>query len=358
MLHAKSIRWCQILLLFLWHCTCVRAQDVSFRQAGAAPQLINPALTAAMDGQYRITANYQTLFTGLSDEGNYRSVAVGAERKFNIGKHHFAGAGVQLQHDRAGSSDFVRTQVIVGGAYRQRIGGDRRGHNQYLTAGAQIGAGQRGYDMSKIWFSEQYFVDPASRAAYLDRTLPSGEPFTGAGTQWYLDLNTGLAYLATLGARKSLYLGISAYHLTRPDVSPQPVEADLLQRRYTVHGGGELPLGDRGLSLLPSFRYAQQGPSYLGQVGGYLRYTEREWREVALRVGTMIQLSRQQDNGAGVSALVVGVGLETEGYQIGVTYDLAVGALGSALSGRGGFELGMIYTGSSDRIQHVRCPKF
>ncbi|MBB4078084.1 type IX secretion system PorP/SprF family membrane protein [Lewinella aquimaris] len=349
-----------ILLLAVLACSCVRAQDARFSQLWTTPMLNNPALTGVMNGRLRVTANYQALYTTLQHTEGYRSMAASAEFRERLRSGNYAGFGVQLQHDRAGESNFVRSSGVLSGSYQQQLygGGSRGNIHHYLAGGVQLGVGQRGFDMNKLWFSEQYFVDPASRQSYLDRSAPSGELYSGLGGRLYPDINIGVAWFATFGDRSGAYLGGAAYHLTRPNVSPLPDYTDLLSRRYVIHGGGELPLGQGYLSFLPVVRAMVQGPSFSSTIGGSFRYTQRGWREVALRAGVWGQLTNAHNERTGLGAVIVAVSLEADNVQLGLSYDLAVGGLSRATSNRGGFELSITYTQLEAQGNRVRCPKF
>ncbi len=340
--------------------TCVRAQDARFSQLSATPMLNNPALTGVMNGRLRLTANYQALYTTLNDTEGYRALAAGAEVRLPVGNHNFAGFGVQVQHDRAPTSNYVRSTGMLSGSYQQRIAGGLRGNRNthYLSAGVQVGIGQRGFDLTKLWFSEQYFVDPVSRNAYLDRSAASGEPNRGLGGDSYLDVNVGLTWFAALGDRAGAYLGGAVYHVSEPDVSPFADYTDLLDRRYVLHGGGELPLGSGEMSLLPAMRLMRQGPSFSGLMGTSLRYTERAWREIALRLGAWMQLTRVLDDRIAPATVVAAVHLEMETVQLGLSYDLAVGPLGQVSSSRGGFEISATYVRPAPGRNRVTCPTF
>lgn len=336
-----------------------RTQDARYAQMAAAPQLMNPAMTGVMNGQLRVTANYRELYTSLLSTEGYRSVGAGVELRRPAGNGNYFGLGLQLQRDEMGASDFVRTQGLVGMSYQQQIGGSRRrGTGHFLVGGGQVGFGQRGFDLTKVWFSQQYFVDPLTRDAYLDQTLPSGEPITGSGSNLYLDVNAGIGWFANFGERTGAYLGAAAYHLTTPNVSPIEGNEDNLDRRYVIHGGGEVPLGSGDMSLLPAARVMLQGPSQEILLGSNLRYTERAWREVALRVGIWGQMSNLTGGSPGLNAVIISAALETERLQFGVSYDVSAGALNTVADGRGGWELSVIYLQPSSYRDRVICPKF
>ncbi|WP_254826564.1 PorP/SprF family type IX secretion system membrane protein [Lewinella sp. JB7] len=348
------------MLFVVIACSCVRAQDARFSQLSTTPMLNNPALTGVMNGTLRLSVNYQSLYTSVQNAEGYQSVAAAVELRRPVGRVNYVGIGVQLQHDRAGSTDFVRSVGALSASYQQQLHSGGRGgrYSHYLSGGVQVGVGQRGFDINKLWFSEQYFVDPGTRAAYVDRNLATGEAFSGIGGQLYPDVSTGLTWFATFGDRAGAYFGGAVYHLTRPNVSPLPEYTDLLARRYVAYGGGELPLGRGYLSLLPAARVMLQGPSRSAMAGGSLRYTERAWREVALRVGTYTQITNVHESTTGLGALVVLVGLETEDLQLGLSYDITTSGLREVNSRRGGFELSIIYTRGEAVGQKVRCPTF
>jgi len=335
------------------------AQDARYSQLAATPQLTNPAMTGLMNGELRFTANFRDLYSSQFGSEGYKSVAAGVEIRRPAGNGNFFGLGLQLQQDEAGPSEYVRNQVLLSFSYQQDLGRlNGRGTGHFLAGGAQVGAATRGLDLAKVWFSNQYFVNQVTREAYLDTELPNGEGIFGTGSTLYVDANVGLGYFANFGNRLGAYVGVAAYHLTRPDVSPVNGATDQLDQRFVLHGGGEIPLGSGDMSLLPALRFMTQGPGYEALVGANIRYTERRWREVALRAGLWVQASNQLQDKPGVNAWIVGVGLETEKVQFGVSYDISAGEVGTISNSRGGFEISMIYTRPAKYRSKVNCPKF
>ncbi|MFT4686560.1 MAG: type IX secretion system PorP/SprF family membrane protein [Neolewinella sp.] len=336
-----------------------QTQDARYSQIAASPQLTNPAMTGLMNGQLRFTANFRDLYSSPLASESLKSVGAGVEIRRKAGNGNFFGVGLQLQQDEAGTSDFKRNQGLISFSYQQglgRIAGRGTGH--FLAGGVSAGVATRGLDLNKLWFSNQYFVDNNTRDAYIDNSLPSGEGVSGAGNSLYPDVNAGLGWFANLGERRGAYFGVAAYHLNSPNVSPISGNTDLLDQRYVVHGGGELPLGSGDMSLLPAVRFMTQGPSYEALFGANIRYTERDWREVALRAGLWAQMSNQLADSPGLNALIVSVGLETERIQFALSYDISAGGVGTIANSRGGWELGMIYTQPAKYRSKVICPKF
>lgn len=347
------------LALVLLFSTQARAQDARYSQIAASPQLTNPAMTGLMNGQLRFTANFRDLYSSTPNGEGFKSVGAGVEIRRKAGNGNFFGLGFQLQQDDAPVSDFKRNQALISFSYQQDLGRlAGRGTGHFLAGGASAGVATRGLDLNKLWFSNQYFVNNATREAYIDTNLPTGEGVSGNGNSLYLDLNVGLGWFANLGDRRGAYFGVAAYHLNSPDVSPISGLSDQLDQRYVVHGGGEMPLGSGDMSLLPAFRVMTQGPSIDALFGTNIRYTERNWREVALRAGLWAQVSNQLADNIGLNAFIVSVGLETEKLQFAVSYDISAGGIGTITDSRGGWELGMIYTQPAKYRSRVICPKF
>ncbi|MEL6357998.1 MAG: type IX secretion system membrane protein PorP/SprF, partial [Bacteroidota bacterium] len=140
----------------------ISAQDARFAQFYASPLNTNPALTGVMEGQLRFTANYRELYTSILGSDGFKTVAAGLELRRPVGRGNFFGVGVHLMRDQAGASNFTRNQGSISGSFQKQVGGSRRrGPSSYLVAGGQLTFGQRGFDVEKLWFSNQFFVDPS-----------------------------------------------------------------------------------------------------------------------------------------------------------------------------------------------------
>ncbi|MDV7401761.1 type IX secretion system membrane protein PorP/SprF, partial [Arthrospira platensis SPKY1] len=112
-------------------------------------------------------------------------------------------------------------------------------------------------------------------------------------------------------------------------------------RRWVVHAGGEAPLGG-GLSVLPAAIAMGQGPHNSITAGANFRYTNRDWRELAFRVGAWAHLSNQLQNGMGMDAIVATAVLEMERWNIGFSYDITTSVLAQANNSRGAFEVSFV----------------
>lgn len=333
------------------------AQDARFAQFYSAPLQTNPALTGVMEGQLRFTANYRELYTSILGNEGFKTIAAGLDVRRPVGKGNFFGLGLHLMRDQAGVSNFTRNQGAISGSFQKKLsGGRRRGPTSYLVAGGQLAFGQRGFDVEKLWFSNQFFVDASTREAYIDQGLASGEAFAATSSGLYLDFNAGLLYYAVLDDNTSFYAGAAAFHLNEPNISSIG-EMDNLNRKYVGHMGGEVPFGSSGFSILPAAQVQSQGPAFSAIAGANIRYTQREWREVGLRAGLWVHASNRLDK-TSTDALIVSAIVDMDRWQFGLSYDITVTDLRESNNGRGAFEISMIYTQPANYRSQVECPRF
>lgn len=345
---------CFGLFALLSLCT-IRAQEARFAQFYASPLYTNPALTGVMEGQLRFTANYRELYTSILGNEGFKTIAAGLEIRRPVGRGNFFGFGAQFLRDQA-AGNFTRNQGVISGSFQKKLAGGRRGPSYFLVGGAQLGFGQNGFDVQKLWFSNQFFVDPSSRAAFIDRGLSSGETFGQNSSGLYLDFNAGLLWYGVIDKNLSFYVGGAAFHLNEPNISYIGA-SDPLRRRIVGHAGAELGLGSSGFSILPAAIVQLQGPATSITSGANFRYTQKDWKEVALRAGLWLHASNRIDKIAADAAIVTAV-LELEQLQFGLSYDLTINDLKRSNNGRGAFEISMIFTQKANYRSKVECPKF
>ncbi|PHI20796.1 hypothetical protein CEQ90_05385 [Lewinellaceae bacterium SD302] len=333
----------------------LNAQEARFAQFYANPMYTNPAMTGVMEGQLRFTANYRELYTSILGNDGFRTISAGLEIRRPVGRGNFFGFGAQFLRDQA-AGNFTRNTGVLSGSFQKKLAGGRRGPTYFLSGGAQLGFGQRGFDVNKLWFSNQFFVDDINRTAFIDRGLSSGEAFGAANSGLYIDFNAGLLWYGVMQNGTSFYVGGSAYHLNEPNISFIGLD-DPLARRFVGHAGAELPLGSSGFSILPATMVQIQGPATSATAGANFRYSQKDWKEVALRAGLWAHVSNRLDALA-MDAMIFTAVLELERVQFGVSYDITVNDLKLSNNGRGAFELSMIYVQKANYRSKVECPTF
>jgi len=344
------------LPLFTWLLISqeAQAQDPRFSQFYAAPVELNPAMIGVFEGKFRLVANYRELYSSILGSHPFRTLSASFDMRQRVQQEDYFGFGFSVLRDDAGISRFHRTKANMGASFMKQLGGSRYAtYDQYLVAGAQLGLGQHGLNWQKLWFSEQFNTD----GGFIDSNAPSGEAFDKQSTDLYLDFNAGLLWYVLFDDNLSLYAGGALHHLNSPNVSLMEDSEDNLNTRWTAHAGGEIPF-TRELSLLPAVAVMGQNTYFSTTAGGNFRYTNREWKEVAIRAGVWAHLSNELESGMAMDAIVATAILEMERWNFGISYDITTSLLASANNSRGAFELSFIYTQPAHWRTSVKCPNF
>ena len=342
------------------------AQEAVFAQSYASPVHLNPAMTGVFDGQWRLNANYRQQWDGIFANGPIRTFHAAFDYRVNIVNKDYLSFSFNALNDETGSGARLKTtRGNFGMSYMKQLGGSKYRHSaQYLIAGGQVGVGQHTLTFGDLWFDRQY----DSIGSAINTALPSGELLPQ--TNMYLDYNLGLMYYMTWAANRSLYMGISMHHLSQPNISFFGDTKEVLRRRFTLHGGGELPFNEE-LSIMPHAMITVQGPSMTSTFGANFRYTNHDWNEAAVRMGASFRMAnkyiglldkegRSQPNGSGVlgDAITITGVLEINRLLIGASYDIHTSSITVPTNGRGAWELSLIYTAAEKRRVKTICPRF
>lgn len=355
------------LIVSVFCCENAHAQDPIFSQFYASPMQTNPAMTGLFDGKFRFSANYKQQWNSILQNEPYRTTSAGFDMRSAIGRDDFLSYGVTAIRDEAGVSGFTRNVGSVNLSFMKQLGGGGyRSADQYLIAGVQLGAGQFSLNSQDLWFSTQFDTGTES----VDQSIANGE-MINANTDVFMDMNAGLMWYSVFDDNQSLYIGGAIFHANAPKYSF--IEAngeETLDLRWMAQFGGEFPLSDQ-LSVLPGVIVTSQGPSMLGIVGMNFRYTNRDWREVAIRAGAWAHFSKNtvlSDNltGGTISSTSTQFGLPTYTISailemgrvnVGLSYDVATNRLATPTNNRGGYEISIIYVHPASRKEKVACPK-
>lgn len=341
-----------ILILLLGFLGSAKAQDPQFAQFYASPLQLNPAMTGVHPGKWRAIANYREQWNSILDTRPFRSVSASFDAKSRVGRNDFFAYGFTLLGDRAGKSDYTRTTGDLSLSYMKQLDGSRyRAYDQYLIGGLQVGLAQHSLDYGGLWFSSQF--DNINEQ--VDPTLPNGE-IINESSNMYLNLNAGLMWYGVFDDNQSLYFGGAVHHVNAPTVSFIDDGEEQLDMKWVLHTGGELPFSHQ-LSLLPAVAVIGQGPSMISLFGANLRYTNRDWQEVAIRAGAWGHIVKDYEGSVANPAVTFTAILEVERWNFGVSYDVNANKLAAPTNGRGAFELSLIYYQPATRKEKVRCPK-
>ena len=343
------------LLLFLFATGLsgfLQAQDPQFIQFYNAPLLLNPAMTGVHPGKWRVIANYRTQWNSILDTRPYRSLATSFDMKMPMGRNDFLAVGFSALRDQAGLSEYLRQNANLSVSYLKQLGGGYRSFDQYLIGALQAGFGQHSLQYQNLWFSSQFDLNTEQ----VNQNLPNGEALNSSSGV-FADISAGLMWYAVFADNQSLYVGGALHHVNRPKVSFNDSDGEeSMDSKWVLHAGGEIPFSHQ-FSILPAATVMGQGKNMLAIYGLNFRYTNRDWKEVALRAGIWGHLVNDRTKTLATPAITFTTILEMERWNIGISYDVGANQLAAPTNGRGAVELSLIYYHPGTRRIKVNCPK-
>ena len=312
------------LLLLIATCLwtqVIKAQvDPHFSQYYVYPAWLNPALTGAFDGDYRISGIYRSQWGNISSPFTTPAIAV----DFTTNKNSNFGASVLNQ--TAGDGGYSYLTAHASYSYT----GVRFGPNEYhrVAMGMQIGIIQRKFNRSKLTFGDQW--NPITG---YNPGATSAEAFSKTSSTSF-DAAAGILYYdAQPGKKVNLFGGFSVAHLTRPDDKFSESGNARLPMRFTGHAGVRITLSDV-LSLTPNLLYLKQGTAQEKMVGAYARLIAAPGTDLMLGANYRFK-----------DALSPFVGFAHKNMVLGVSYDVNTSDLGKMANGSNSFEISLSFTG-------------
>jgi type IX secretion system PorP/SprF family membrane protein len=320
------MRTLRLFILSFGLSTQVLAQDPTFTQFYSNPVYLNPALSGS-SGCPRVALNYRNEWPQLS--GNYVTYAAAYDSYF---KNISGGVGIVAMHDQQGAGT-IQTSMI-GASYSYYLKVNRKFR---LMFGTQAAYYQKYLDWSQLTFGDM--IDPRRGFIYQTGDVPRGD-----GRRGFFDVSAGF-----VGFSKNFYFGGAFHHLNRPDES-MILGQSRLPIKITGHLGANIKLGQRGrysstTFLSPNIIYQNQNGFQQLNIGAYLKYE-------SFTIGAWY---RNKD------AFILTVGLTTDKYRIGYSYDLTVSQLGNGVSG-GSHEISMGFNLKCKKpardFRRLSCPSF
>jgi type IX secretion system PorP/SprF family membrane protein len=313
-------------LLFVIVCIEANAQDPTFTQFYANPVYLNPAL-AGSSGCPRIGLNYRNEWPQLT--GNYVTYCASFD---TYAKSISGGIGLLAMHDQQGQGT-IQTSMI-GGVYSYNLKLNRK---TSLMVGARAAYFQKFLDWDKLTFGDM--IDPRRGFIYQTGDVPRGN-----GRRGFFDASFGAVVFS-----KYFYAGAAWHHINQPDES-LILGQSKLPWRFTGHAGADIKIGNKGryastTSIMPNIIYQYQNGFQELNIGTYLKYGD-------FTVGAWY---RNRD------AFIICLGVSTERFKIGYSYDLTVSKLGNGVSG-GSHEVSMGINLKCKKkpknFRKISCPSF
>jgi type IX secretion system PorP/SprF family membrane protein len=308
----------------------VTAQDPQFSQFYAAPLYLNPALTGATN-QARAGINYRNQWPAI--DANFTTMS--AYFDYFIEDKN-SGVGVIITRDREGLAGLQSISLGLQYSYELQL-------TKYLgfRPGVQVAVFNRDVNFGKLTFGDQF---DASTGQIINKQ--TAETFNTQSSKTFVDLSFGGVFFT-----KSAWLGVSTWHLTRPNQSLIGEESKL-PVKLSVHGGFKFYLqpGVVGSgvyarkserSIAPAFQYRHQGQWDQVDLGMYFTFEP-------LVLGTWYRGVPFKNLGGVVNneSIVLLLGFTKLGAKdainIGYSYDYTISKLGPGSGGA--HEFSLVYT--------------
>lgn len=355
------------LILALMAFQGVFAQDPHLSQFYMSPLTLNPALTGAFNGNYRLTGLFRSQWGSILQNESvpmYRTYTASADFRTDKGfmKGDAFGIGGSFMGDHAGEAKFGFNSGSLSLAYHKAL--DSRG-THFITAAFSSGIYSQSIDYSRLQFGAQWDGNG------YDATLPTNE-FLADNNKIYWDVNAGLLWYKNFNTKKyrgrtNAYAGFSAMHLNRPSISFLGDKNVRLNMKFVGHGGVNFPIA-RKFDLQPKFIVMSQGKSIETILAADFRFLFDERNPTAdhVRLGAMFRMVGGDPKAAwrgkslNAESVVLTAGASWMGIELGFAYDINVSELVAGSRTRGGFEVGLAYVGAWKKRKPgtMFCPRF
>jgi type IX secretion system PorP/SprF family membrane protein len=295
------------LVLFCLMLSNVKGQDPAFSQFYANPLYLNPAITGNTECA-RINLNYRNQWPSISNA--YLTYSASYEQSLNVIN---SGIGLMVMNDVQGNGMYSRSTVGAFYAY-----------NLQLADEWVLGFGVKG-----AYYQEKLSAEKFEFADQLDMT--TGE-FLGNSTDipektnlTTLDFGSGLL----LGYGNMGYFGISADHLTEPNLSFYSNGTAKLPMKLTAHSGVTINLTYGGLGsdnpedlvIQPNILYQQQDAYKQLNAGFYIS-------KFPFIFGGWFR-----NNFTNADAVMILAGITYNKMKFGYSYDYTVSKIGGSSGG-------------------------
>jgi type IX secretion system PorP/SprF family membrane protein len=335
-------------LLVLLLSLAVYAQDIHFSQYSASPLTLNPALTANINGAFRLAANYRNQWFTIPTQNaiapfqTYQFSADVPILRERLGNDGF-GIGGMFYGDRAGDGALTTYTGMLSVAYHKAV--DRYGKAR-VSLGIQGGVVSKQIQINNLIFESQ--LDNFG----WNSSLFNGESNFNNKSILYPDVNVGALWSHAPKDLFRYYVGFAANHVSRPKESFLKDSRNRLDVRYNVHAGAEIfTSSDYSFSISPTFLFMLQSNAQQYNFGIGLNYWVND--DVAVFGGGWYRVK---------DAVIFNAGVEFYDLRIGLSYDVNHSNLRTATRAQGGLEVSAVYIFKKERPRSIQyekyCPNF
>jgi len=332
-----------ILLAFLLPIiSAAYGQDPNFSQFFSSPLNINPALTANINGDWRLISNLRDQWIGPASP--YFTGTMSFDTKLikdlmpNIPEDNYMGVGGMLMFDHSMNGIVKSTYASLNLSYSIKLT-----ETDYYTERLGIGVGgsygKRNIDFNRLGFEEQF------TGSGFNSNLPSGETAL-SNMKANFSTNAGVTYSAKT-EKTNFDIGVAAFHLNKPRQTFLKDENQFLPVRYVVHSNFEMFINDQ-VVLNTNGVYQFQSKAQYFSIGGALGYYPGSDNDETMVTAGIWYWSK--------NAVTPYVGITYKNLQLGFTYDITISKLSQASRKPKTWELSIILRGEKRFNGVIPCP--
>lgn len=342
------------ILVFVLLSLLIKAQDPHFTQFYSAPLTLNPALTGAFQGKYRLSAIYRDQWRSVLDKP-YVTFSSGIDLRFGLdNKSRYkdaAGVGLMFFTDKVNEVEFSTSQISLSGAYHKSLD---QSNLQYLSLGFQASVAQRNVIYQNLTFGDQFNGEDGYTFDSAEN-LPENN-FT------FGDFAVGLNYSYSPKRRMAFFAGAALHHFLQPNVSFYSPEQNMVYEdnklllRISGQVSASLPLNAL-VTLVPRVMVAKQGSHLEANSGTNFRIALNDYSSFAMHIGGWVRTAGNESDEFFVDAIIAMFGIEFKNVLFGFSYDINLKNLSSYRNGQGALEFSIAYLGEYEN-EAILCPKF
>ncbi len=299
------------------------SQDIHFSQFNGSLLNISPGYTGLFSADYRIGAIYRSQWQTVPV--SYQTFSMNGEARIKPKRleKDMIGIGLVFNNDRAGDARYGSTQFYANANYIYLAKPDS---SLMLTLGMNLGWCQVGFDYNKMTFDNQF-----DGLAY-NKGLGSGEGF-GWTVRNYADISLGSAIQHVLNRRHKFTYAIGLHHLTKPVITFQGNDLNILDFKMTHCFSYNTAISDH-TDIIAEALLSLQG-KYVELIPHVsLKYYLNKRENQAVLAGLCYRTN---------DAAVLRLGYSYNRLQSGMSYDINVSDFNAATNRRGGFEIFLNY---------------
>jgi type IX secretion system PorP/SprF family membrane protein len=312
------------------------AQDAAFSQFYANPLFLNPALTGSTECG-RLHLNYRNQWPSISNA--FVTYSVSYDQSLEAIN---SGFGFLVMADQQGDAAYSRTSVGGSYAYTAKLS-----NSAMLSFGIKAAYYQENLNWDKLIFAEQINTSAGNIAARINERPPNQ---TNVST---VDFGAGLM----LAFDDMFFVGLSADHLTQPNLSFYNDPDSKLPFKLTAHAGTVINVSqgmiggayEGDILLQPNVLFQQQG--YFTQLNAGLYAVKYPF----------VLGGWFRHNFENPDAAIVLAGLTWQNFRFAYSFDITLSQVG--MPGGGAHEISFawdfcIYRESKRRIRTIKSPSF